>query len=295
MHDATSFPPALPSELGSAAAGSRAEVDQLGAEPLPLLARELSWLSFNARVLQEAEDRSVPLIERLRFLGIFAANQDEFFKVRVADIKRRILIHEAQGGDEAAKSLLRDITRKVLQLEAAFEKNYGQIKNELALQHIYLLNEHDLGIDSRAPTSSARVGQISSAQSRWLRAFFKNKVLPLLTPILLNKSVQPAKFLKDEHGYLAVELIRGDGPSHYALLGIPSDELSRFIVLPREEGAREKKIIMLDDLLRFFLQEIFSLFFEYDVISAYAVTFRAGAHFVKFNNKYTNRINIDHL
>ncbi|MCR6555789.1 polyphosphate kinase 1, partial [Aeromonas sp. CPF2-S1] len=78
--------------------------------------KELSWLSFNERVLQEAMDKTVPLIERVRFLGIFSSNQDEFFKVRVSDVKRRILINEVHGGDDEAKVLLRAIQQKVMAL-----------------------------------------------------------------------------------------------------------------------------------------------------------------------------------
>ena len=84
--------------------------------------KELSWLSFNERVLQEAMDKTVPIVERVRFLGIFSNNLDEFFKVRVADVKRRIIINEAQGGDEAAKHLLIKIQTKVLKLQQEYAK-----------------------------------------------------------------------------------------------------------------------------------------------------------------------------
>jgi len=145
--------------------------------------KELSWLSFNERVLQEAMDKTVPLIERVRFLGIFSSNQDEFFKVRVSDVKRRILINEVHGGDDEAKVLLRAIQQKVMALGEAFDNTYKELLIALARHNIFLVNEN----------------QLSDAIQKWLRVFFKEKVLRHIIPILLNKEVNPVKFLKDEY------------------------------------------------------------------------------------------------
>ncbi|MGL5606821.1 MAG: polyphosphate kinase 1, partial [Aeromonas veronii] len=106
--------------------------------------KELSWLSFNERVLQEAMDKTVPLIERVRFLGIFSSNQDEFFKVRVSDVKRRILINEVHGGDDEAKVLLRAIQQKVMALGEAFDNTYKELLIALARHNIFLVNENQL-------------------------------------------------------------------------------------------------------------------------------------------------------
>ena len=79
--------------------------------------KEISWLAFNERVLQEARDPSVPLIERVRFLGIYSSNQDEFFKVKVAEIRRQILIDEEHNHNSGAKALLKEVQKKVKELK----------------------------------------------------------------------------------------------------------------------------------------------------------------------------------
>ena len=119
--------------------------------------KELSWLSFNERVLQEAMDKTVPLIERVRFLGIFSSNQDEFLKVRVSDVKRRILINEVHGGDDEAKVLLRAIQQKVMALGEAFDNTYKELLIALARHNIFLVNE----------------SQLSESIQQWLRIFFR--------------------------------------------------------------------------------------------------------------------------
>ncbi len=119
--------------------------------------KELSWLSFNERVLQEAMDKTVPLIERVRF-GIFS-NQDEFFKVRVSDVKRRILINEVHGGDDEAKVLLRAIQQKVMALGEAFDNTYKELLIALARHNIFLVNEY----------------QLSESIQQWLRVFFRRR------------------------------------------------------------------------------------------------------------------------
>ncbi|MCF3099192.1 polyphosphate kinase 1 [Aeromonas australiensis] len=225
--------------------------------------KELSWLSFNERVLQEAMDKSVPLIERVRFLGIFSSNQDEFFKVRVSDVKRRILINEVHGGDDEAKVLLRAIQQKVMALGEAFDNTYKELLIALARHNIFLVNEN----------------QLSEPIQQWLRVFFKEKVLRHIIPILLNKEVNPVKFLKDEYTYLAVEMKKNGQVIQYALVEIPTDDLPRFFQLPPEGTRRKKQIIILDNVIRFCLDEIFKGFFDYDEIAAYAVKLTRDAEY----------------
>ncbi|MEZ6954066.1 MULTISPECIES: polyphosphate kinase 1 [unclassified Aeromonas] len=225
--------------------------------------KELSWLSFNERVLQEAMDKTVPLIERVRFLGIFSSNQDEFFKVRVSDVKRRILINEVHGGDDEAKVLLRAIQQKVMALGEAFDNTYKELLIALARHNIFLVNEN----------------QLSEAIQQWLRIFFKEKVLRHIIPILLNKEVNPVKFLKDEHTYLAVEMKKNGQVIQYALVEVPTDDLPRFFQLPPEGTRRKKQIIILDNVIRFCLDEIFKGFFDYDEIAAYAVKLTRDAEY----------------
>ncbi len=108
---------------------------------IPYVEKELSWLSFNQRVLQEAADSSVPIIERVRFLGIFSNNLDEFFRVRVADVKRRLIISAASGQEESARHLLSKIQNKVLQLQEQFDEIYIDVIKGLAKHHIFLISE----------------------------------------------------------------------------------------------------------------------------------------------------------
>ncbi|MFM4995038.1 polyphosphate kinase 1 [Aeromonas sanarellii] len=225
--------------------------------------KELSWLSFNERVLQEAMDKTVPLIERVRFLGIFSSNQDEFFKVRVSDVKRRILINEVHGGDDEAKVLLRAIQQKVMALGEAFDNTYKELLLALARHNIFLVNEN----------------QLSDAIQQWLRVFFREKVLRHIIPILLNKEVNPVKFLKDEHTYLAIEMKKNGQVIQYALVEVPTDDLPRFFQLPPEGTRRKKQIIILDNVIRFCLDEIFKGFFDYDEIAAYAVKLTRDAEY----------------
>ncbi|HCM1312074.1 TPA: RNA degradosome polyphosphate kinase, partial [Vibrio parahaemolyticus] len=106
--------------------------------------KELSWLSFNERVLQEAADKTVPLIERIRFLGIFSNNLDEFYKVRFADVKRRILINQERGGSDNSKRLLSKMQAKALKLNEQFDELYSELIREMARRRIFLVNEHQL-------------------------------------------------------------------------------------------------------------------------------------------------------
>lgn len=225
--------------------------------------KELSWLSFNERVLQEAMDKTVPLIERVRFLGIFSSNQDEFFKVRVSDVKRRILINEVHGGDDEAKVLLRAIQQKVMAIGEAFDNTYKELLIALARHNIFLVNEY----------------QLSESIQQWLRVFFKEKVLRHIIPILLNKEVNPVKFLKDEYTYLAIEMKKNGQVIQYALVEVPTDDLPRFFQLPPEGTRRKKQIIILDNVIRFCLDEIFKGFFDYDEIAAYAVKLTRDAEY----------------
>ncbi|MGR2768223.1 polyphosphate kinase 1 [Photobacterium ganghwense] len=233
----------------------------MSTEPL-YLEKELSWLSFNERVLQEAADKSVPLIERVRFLGIFSSNTDEFYKVRFADVKRRILINQERGSNENSKELLSKIQSRVLKLNQDFDTLYNEILLEMARRHIFLVNEQ----------------QLDDHQQNWLRKHFRTQILPHISPILLTDDVDLLQFLKDEYSYLAVEMQQGDS-KRYALLEIPTDQQPRFIKLPEAKGKRRKTLILLDNIIRFCLDEIFSGLFEYDSLAAYAMKMTRDAEY----------------
>ncbi|WP_325891808.1 polyphosphate kinase 1 [Grimontia sp. NTOU-MAR1] len=226
--------------------------------------KELSWLSFNERVLQEAADKNVPIIERVRFLGIFSSNLDEFYQVRFADVKRRILINEEQGGDSKAKELLNKIQDKVLKLNQDFDHLYNDILLEMARRHIFLVNEK----------------QLTEYQQNWLKRHFVSNLLPHITPIILTDDMDVLSFLKDAYSYLAVELKKEGQKTRYALIEIPTDEIERFIKVPEPKGKRRRKtIILLDNIIRLCLDEIFSGLFDYDSVEAYAMKMTRDAEY----------------
>ncbi|WP_282177811.1 polyphosphate kinase 1 [Vibrio nereis] len=224
--------------------------------------KELSWLSFNERVLQEAADKSVPLIERIRFLGIFSNNLDEFYKVRFADVKRRILINQEQGGNGNSKHLLTKMQTKALKLNESFDELYAELIREMARRRIFLVNET----------------QLSETQQKWIKKYFHNEVLPHITPLFLRDDIDVLEFLKDEYAYIAVDLKNQD-KSHYALLEIPTDHLPRFVMVPEQKGKRRKTIILLDNIIRYCLDELFSGFFDYESLNGYAMKMTRDAEY----------------
>jgi len=224
--------------------------------------RDLSWLQFNARVLQEAKDPSVPLIERLRFLGIFSNNLDEFFKVRYATIKRIVeagKLGRNELGGMAAKELQEEITQTVISQQQLSLDILGGIEKELGKEGIHIINEH----------------QITEEQSVFITDYFLREVSPALVTIILT-GLETFPALKDSAAYLAVRMVLNTGDAetqendarvNFALIEIPK-VIDRFVVLPEKNG--QKYIILLDDLIRHCLGIIFSIF-SYKEISAYMI------------------------
>jgi polyphosphate kinase len=220
-----------------------------------LIHREISWLSFNERVLQEAQDNEVPLVERIKFLGIFSNNLDEFFKVRVATIKR--MIDYQQGSKkvegEKPKKLMSMIQKKVMQLQHKFEYTFQKIVSELEGQGILIINELEL----------------NPLQAAFVKKYFDEHVFPVLSPILLS-NVDKFPYLKDKSIYLMVKLssTEPDVKTDYALIEIPTNVLPRFIVLPSEND--KKFIILLEDVIRYSLDDVFSLF-RFDIFESWII------------------------
>src|SRR5690606_19452041 len=205
----------------------------------------------------------VALIERVRFLGIFSSYQDELFKVLQSGVMRRLLINEVHGGGDQAKVRLRAIQQEVVALAERVNHTYLACLTAMSLHNIFLVNE----------------SQICESIHQWLRVFFREKVLRHIIPILLNKEVNPVKFLKDEYTYLAIEMKKNGQVIQYALVEVPTDDLPRFFQLPPEGTRRKKQIIILDNVIRFCLDEIFKGFFDYDEIAAYAVKLTRDAEY----------------
>lgn len=224
--------------------------------------REISWLHFNDRVLQESADKDVPLIERLRFLGIFSNNLDEFFKVRYATVKRIVdagKTGKSVLGGQVAKDLLEEITRIVINQQSKSQEILKKIERELATENIFIIDET----------------KVSEQQAPFIKDYFLSKVNPELTTIILNNLTE-FPLLKDTAAYLAVRMVlnkeagsflRKRNEVQYALIEIPKG-IDRFVVLPEEDG--KNYIIILDDLIRYCLDSIFTMF-DYQEISAHMI------------------------
>ena len=218
---------------------------------------EISWLAFNQRVLQEAADRKNPIMERIRFLGIFSNNMDEFYRVRVADVKRKIYIHLDEGDTQKAeqtKLLMEKIQDKVLAMTDDFERIRADIVHRLAHYNIFLIGEEDL----------------NEYQSTWLKNYFKNKVLRHIAPILLHSKVDLVSRLNDSATYLYVAINNTGKATQYATIEVPTKALSRFVVLPPEKSRKKKYIIILDDIIRLNLESIFKGFVDFDSGEAFS-------------------------
>jgi len=194
------------------------------AEPMKrkTIPRDISWLSFNGRVLQEAADPTVPLRERIRFLGIFSNNMDEFFRVRVATLRRmseysgrksRLNMHLEVSPDK----ILNDIQAIVLEQGDEFDAIWSGIRKEMENENIFLVNEQEL----------------DSGQQQFIQNYFEEDVRTNTIPLMVE-SIPTFPFLRDKSLYLGVVLSRKDGSMKrkYAIIEIPSRVLGRFVILP---------------------------------------------------------------
>jgi polyphosphate kinase len=213
--------------------------------------KELSWLSFNERLLQEASRKEVPLIERLKFLGIYSNNLDEFFRVRVAILRRLASIENLQltEGDQPAE-VLNQIEQTVVAQSKWFERIYRQLLMDLAEEDIFIINETNLTVE----------------QGEYVTAYFKEEVRPRIMPIIIKKN-QPLPSLNDDAIYLAVVMGKSK-KEEYALIEVPTDILPRFVILPSDDQKRH--IILLEDVIRFELKDIFYMF-SFKTINSYIV------------------------
>ena len=219
---------------------------------VPLINREISWLYFNDRVLQEAADPTVPLIERVRFLAIFSSNLDEFYRVRVATLSRLANLNEKSKEilGYNPKKILNQIKNIVVRQERKFNNLYENIiVKELAEEKIFLLNDKQLNVSRGA----------------FVKNYFREKLLATLVPIMLDDTL-PLPELRDRAIYFFVKLTKNK-KSRFALIEFP-DNLSRFVVLPETNNL--KFIILLDDIIRYSLEDIFFIF-NHDSIEAYSL------------------------
>lgn len=218
--------------------------------------RDISWLSFNARVLQEANDASVPLPQRIRFLGIFSNNTDEFFRVRVATLKRMIEFAEKRKKlnmhmEDNPQRILDQIQTTVLQQQNEFNRIWENIKKELRKEKIFLVTEK----------------QLNTQQKQFVKQFFEEQVRSSVIPLMIE-SLPQLPYLRDKSIYLGVVMGKKQTAyqQKYALIEVPAKSIGRFILLPSKTG--EKHIILLEDIIRFNLPYIFS-YFGYDNFDAW--------------------------
>lgn len=221
---------------------------------MPYIHRDISWLSFNYRVLQEAKDPSVPLLERLKFLAIYSNNLDEFFRVRVANHRnlQRVGRKTRQQFEYDPKAILKQIRKIVNEQQREFSEIFEkQIVPELNRNNIYL----------------KRRLQLNREQRRFVETYFRDNMLPFVQPVLLVKhKIRP--FLNNAALYMVVYLEdKEDDSKHYAIVKIPSDHLPRFVVLPAS-SAKRHELIMLDDIVRHNLSQMFP---GYNILDAYSI------------------------
>lgn len=213
---------------------------------MKFIPKEISWLSFNERILHEATDLSNPIYERIRFLGIYSNNMDEFFRVRVATLKRLSLLGMKANKilGYSPKTALTEINKLVLKQHYLFSRIYRQLIRELKHNNIFIVNEE----------------QLTEKQKVFAEEYFINAVRPHIMPILINQ-MDELPHLEDNIVYLAVHIKPSEISKKdlYAMINLPSDILPRFIQLPSEKP-NSYSIIFLDDIIRFGLINIFYQF-----------------------------------
>ncbi len=215
------------------------------------ISRDISWLSFNARVLQEAADPTVPLKQRIRFLGIFSNNTDEFFRVRVATLKRMLEYTKIRKSlnmhlEESPQKILDQIQIIVLQQQSEFNRIWKEILIELKRNKIFLKTESNL----------------NKEQALFVKKYFDEKVRANVIPLMIEGlTVMP--YLREKSIFLGVTMRKKTSAyrQKYALIEVPVKVVGRFVQLPSKTG--EKNIILLEDIIRFNLPYIFT-YFDYD-------------------------------
>ena len=242
---------------------------------LPFVNRELSWLDFNRRVLQEAQDERVPLIERIRFIGIFSNNLDEFYKVRYATVKRIAQVEAELDSiaGQKAEQLLQEITQKTTALQDDSFATIKQLTEELKSEQIFVLDEKMLDEEHAA----------------FVHQYFNEKVSPSLLTVIISEQTRMPN-TKGNNVFLGVRLEQANATEPlYALIEIPA-HLNRIVVLPAR--GEKQYVMLLDDLIRHQMQYIFSVFSPIS-ITAYMVKFTRDAELDfddDINKSYVDKI-----
>ena len=218
--------------------------------------RDISWLSFNARVLQEANDPTVPISQRIRFLGIFSNNMDEFFRVRVATLKRMAEFRSSKTKlnlhmEDAVSEILVDLLHIVLKQQSEFDRIWANIQVELKKNKVFIKNDQ----------------QLTKDQKHFVVDYFEKEVRSNIIPLMIE-GLPELPYLRDKSIYLGVVMQKKNSAykQQYALIEIPTKTLGRFVKLPTDKI--ETHIILLEDIVRVNLPYIFS-YFGYDHFEAH--------------------------
>ena len=235
--------------------------------------RDISWLSFNGRVLQEAADKTVPLISRIKFLGIFSNNLDEFFRVRVAGLKRALLVDEKEAKHiffEKPQLILDELHHKLNKQQKKFDKVWLDVQKEMEKEGVCIKTSSDLNIE----------------QQQFVKDFYINEVESNLIPLLLDEN-RPMPYIRDKSLYLGIAMKMKDWKyeTNFAIIEIPTDHISRFTILPSPK--KEFHVILLEDIIKYNLSYIFS-FFGFDEFNAHAFKITRDAEFDLDNDINTN-------
>ena len=225
--------------------------------------RDVSWMYFNHRILQEAQRPEVPLLERLSFVGIYSNNLDEFFRVRVATLSRIAENDHKFLKDEvsAAKKTLKQISKLYAEYDEEFTRTVDSIFSELASAGLRLVDE--TGLDG--------------TQQRWVENFFNDNIAGVTSPIWMNK-VDDLNLIADSAHYLAVRLARSEGEKtsfSYAVLPVPTGRVGRYHRIP-DDAAGNACVIALDDILRLMMGKFF-IGLDFDAWEAYSFKFTRDA------------------
>ena len=226
--------------------------------------RDISWLSFNGRVLQEAADKSNPLPLRIKFLGIFSNNLDEFFRVRVAGLKRALVVNEKEAKDiffEKPQLILDKINKTVIKQQKKFDQIWLDVQKEMAKQHVFIKTSEDL----------------TKEQQNFVRQYYEDEVESNVIPLLLSDE-RPIPYLRDKSLYLGVAMMKKDWQyeTKFAIIEIPTSQTNRFVIIPSPDN--EVHVILLEDIIKFNLPFIFS-YFGFDEFKAHAFKITRDAEF----------------
>lgn len=226
--------------------------------------RDISWLSFNGRVLQEAADKNVPIASRINFLGIFSNNLDEFFRVRVAGLKRALIVDEKEAKEiffEKPQIILDHINSIVIKQQKKFDIIWNDVQKEMAKESVYIKTNENLTLE----------------QQVFVRSYYEDEVEPNIIPLLLDEH-RNMPYIRDKSLYLGISMRKEEWQyeTKYAVIEIPTTQNERFTILPSPNN--EVHVILLEDIIKYNLPYIFS-YFGFDSFSVHAFKITKDAEF----------------